>query len=113
MAVTAGVVGYAYVIACVPSLYMSTQESRAATLYRTHSFQDIQRKLVRCPICWAIATKDVCYFSTEGYSCLPLQYLVKRIYNLLEVLSLDVNINTGGVDARVSQQFLDGKDVNP
>ena len=44
---------------------------------------------------------------------MPLQYLVKRIYNLLEVLSLDVNINAGGVDTGVSQQFLDGKDVNP
>lgn len=44
---------------------------------------------------------------------MPLQYLVKRVYNLLQVLSLDMNINAGGVDARVSQKFLDDEDVNP
>ncbi len=44
---------------------------------------------------------------------MPLQYLVKRVYDLLEVLSLDMDINAGGVDAGMSQQFLNRKDVNP
>ena len=54
-----------------------------------------------------------CLLTDEECSWLPLQYLVKRVYNLLEVLSLDMDINAGGVNARMSQQFLNGKDVNP
>jgi hypothetical protein len=51
--------------------------------------------------------------TAEAFSWLHLQYLIKWICNFLEVLTLDMDINTGGVDAGVSQQFLDAKNINP